>query len=203
MTDSVKIRIDAILADLGRVVTLWNGVERGLRYLLLAITGFNVPERILTVHMGSNALCDALRILANDYLKNDEQGLVLHAIRYFEIAREYRNYIVHSATQTFGASSDGGASVFMYSLSQSARQRYVTHREEIDSDKLAPTIAMIRELSDYINQLYAHFSVREALTPSAIEPRGPLPEKPELPAKLKKPIQYLMDAVSSPPSSQE
>jgi hypothetical protein len=122
-----------LLAKLGEIAVQWNDLEAITQTMLANLVKGDAAIIILTAHMGSVSLLDALRTLSNEYGSEHIQSHVSHFLDFFEILRGYRNYYVHSIQAT-GYDLDG--SPLGHAFSYSARRRLITHVETIALSQL-------------------------------------------------------------------
>jgi hypothetical protein len=173
---------DAHLAMMGRIVFQFNQIEDYHRRTLIHVVGKSVEVEILTAHLGSNTINDALRTIANEILKNPEKDRVNHNIKVFERVREYRNYFVHGMIglkqSLLGAPSQVVLNPTLHMRTVKARNGYFS--EEIDLDA--------KDLENFARYLTAsvNYFVANLLYFSGHPAHSTLPEKLPLPDKLNK-----------------
>jgi hypothetical protein len=135
--------------------------------------------------MGTSAICDALKTVANEFYKDDEQKHLLHCVCLFETMREYRNYYVHGFRNILyfpGAEPKAGF------YSKSARSRIVVHRIENDAAELKEVAFQCSEVSHYIAGVHNYFYYPD-------KPEyGQLPSLHPVPLRFSKPKSFLLNS---------
>ncbi len=173
-----------VLAQVGILVVYWNRVEEAARLL---VRHFNRGDRdrsdILTAHMGTNSLCDALRTLSSAYCKSHEQEHIRHYIKLLERVREYRNYYIHGLL----GYEEGMGQI----QTLSARSNLILHAESVDAEDIENIAIRCLEVSRYGINLYERLRQRESARKQK-KRLPPLPDKPPLPNKLRKPQRALL-----------
>src|SRR5688500_12232430 len=106
--------IDALYNDLGRAVVEWNHVEWQLVEIICSLSDRYTSE-ILTAHMKSAGLCDAIRSFGAD-LPPDARDALEHGLLLFERLREYRNHFVHRTSCVIPTGREEGAWAFTVSV---------------------------------------------------------------------------------------
>jgi hypothetical protein len=172
---AIETQRECIFA-LGTLVVRWNQADDALRTLLMSLcgsgmSGSNLRTEAIALELGTRGVTQALQTIANDELPLPESDLVLHAVKYYEILGEYRNFYVH----TIKLVTPNGATT----THKSAKGKLLIGGETIQKDNLVQVYNWANELSQFITQL--NFSMFFPLGE-----RTPLPEKPALPDRLQK-----------------
>jgi hypothetical protein len=169
----------ALCAGLGEVVIRWNSIEN---VLALIISHFAPTHEaaVLTAHMGSTSLCDALRTFAIDRTTEPKRGVIVHFIDFFERMREYRNFYVHGAAYA----KDG----HIVLSTSSARNGYYLHEAPVDTEDFKALNDTLLQLFLFGAQIAMHLA-HERNPPPHPMPRVALPDKLPLPDRLQKPRQ--------------
>ncbi len=171
----------AICASLGELIVRWNDVETNLHLLVHAFAPSS-EAAVLMTHMGTTALCDALRTFALKHTEEPKRGTLLHFIEFFERMREYRNFVVHGighhgdklAIRTF-----------------SARAGHYVHEASASEKECDNINERLETLFMFGAGLILHLAGERQPISAPPKLRLGLPEKPQLPDRLKKPRRSL------------
>lgn len=174
-----------LLIEMGRLVFNWNSLERILVQILNLLTGTFPKNQVVTAHMGTSAICDAMKTVANEFHKDDEQKHILHCVSIFETLRDYRNYYVHGFCHILYVPGGEPKAGF---YSKSARSRLVVHRMENDVADIKEVAFQCKEASHYLALVHNYFYYND-------KPEyEKLPSLHPLPPKFLKPKAFLLDS---------
>ena len=148
--DSVKEKFDAFLRQMGMLVLSWNSVERYLVTLIRKIVVDTRAIDILTAHMTAEAKTQALRVCASEMPDGDVKDRFLHACKYADILRDWRNHYVHNTGQAFGA----GEELFGFTQQIKARHRFIVRNETITTKDLERVEKDCKTFADFAYRLY-------------------------------------------------
>lgn len=182
----------ALLSKFGQMISTWNDVEYQWGSCLLMFERPDTYEvsgtaQILAAHLGSLQLLEAAKTIATEILTGDCQTLLIEAVAYLNILREYRNYYVHGF-QGVGWRADG--TPLGYLLTVSARGRLVQHDqwfEERDLDTLIEHLGALRLVFGQTLRVW-----RKQIDPLTKQPYG-LPELGDRPKRLEKSKRLLFE----------
>lgn len=178
------------LGVLGILVVEWNHAESLLNTLLSFLSGGGTRVAILTAHMNTVAVCQALRTLANEKLADDDVAPhVLHYTDYFDRLREYRNYYIHGIKAV--GFSEGEAVGIAETVT--ARERWTLHQLTLSVHDLRQSVELIIDLVRYGSKIMSHLMWTHNNSLPIPEQHRSLSEKPPLPEKLQKPRLFLLD----------
>jgi hypothetical protein len=180
MTDPSE-QTTQLLAEIGRLVITWNGIERELSDLLEILAGLNDEVRAITAHMGSVSICNALQTIANEFLPDDGRDHVLHAVAVFETLREYRNYYVHGI---IGLPPEQEIEPVVYTYGVSARGHLILHQGSITKTEIMDCVARAGELLRYVEALCWPAQTLAYHLRTVPSDWTSLPEKPPQPDRL-------------------
>jgi hypothetical protein len=210
---------DAMLTELGRMVTTWNWLESQVRVVLTLlasaseeallrgqnrmdeVTAARTRARVLTTHLGNVAITDAINALAkgqNALLA----GHLTHLSKLFDRLREHRNFYAHG---TKGAGSNVSLDGRMET---SALATQVTAKGTLKVSSLrfgkSDLEVFVRQLGDAgrYSQMIQHAIINPNLPPEAYAGVFEHPsslQKPPLPDRLLKSHQAL---IGEPPQPQ-
>ncbi len=170
-------------AGVGRMVADWNSLESDLIEMIGQISRARPTTDLLTAHMTSQAICNALKALALTRLPAEMAEHVVHAVDFFERLRTYRNQFVHGITAVI---SDGPKAMAMtHGRRVSPNGHFEIDRGWLHRSELDTMTEACGSLSSYLNYLRVHIGWH--IDPEAEPPRAfrhwP-PEKPAVPPKL-------------------
>ena len=174
-------RINIAYKDLGEVVVSWNHLEWQLTELVCCF-GDPRTAQILTAHMKTNSLCDALRSFAADSDADVKQALE-HGLLVFERLREYRNHFVHRTTCFVPIGGEEGPWAFTYSIS--ARKGLRVEHSEYSHTQLLEFQGWLEQLSNYLQELTRALKARIEPNAELAQSFAPWPQKlpvPDTPA---------------------
>lgn len=181
-----------LLAKIGELVSKWNVLEGQVRYTLMFVLERVCPPspaaQILTAHMGSVALTEALRTAANEFTSDNIRKRLLHSADYIDRLRAYRNFYVHGFTHV-GWNRSREPIGFLQSTS--AKSRLIEHEDTFLESDVEDLISKIAEIQSFIGQLYSF--LRDGEQPRWTSTHGPWREMPPLPPLLKKPRRFALD----------
>lgn len=184
-----------ILSKVGELASVWNTLEQSIRYLLMFTLERQCPPtplaQILTAHMGSVTLCEALRTAANEFTEGDLQARILHAVSYVEALRGYRNYYLHGFTHVGWRGRETGAEPIGFLQATSAKSRLVEHEETFDLAELSRIAEMFEEGRRFVGEIYS-FS-RDGDKPHWSQLHGALRDMPPLPPPLQKRRRFALE----------
>lgn len=107
-TEATKL-IHATQAALGGLVQSYNSCEVMMSEVLRLAAGGGETNRILIAHMSREAVCDALRALAEgEILEVGLRSPILHGVEFFRRLYPYRDYFVHESHPSFGIDTENG-----------------------------------------------------------------------------------------------
>ena len=184
------------LAEIGRVVFCWNVIENTFRHALANIVGGGQKVDILITHVGSNTWLDAMRTIAHHYLPKEEEEEIVHAIRLFELIREYRNFYVHGFSQV--RSTIDGSIYWAGMLSKRAKGRFVIEESAITIGELSQFTVYLSAAKNYYASLSLYYFYKGDSGEDAARYKN-LPERLPLPERLSKSRRdvHLRDALNS------
>ncbi len=173
---------DPILAELGRLIFNWNTIERTLTQILNILTGSFPKNQILTAHMSTTAICDALKTVANELHIGEERNHLLHAVSLFEVLRDYRNYYVHGFNTILFVPGDVPRACFN---TKSAKSKLTIRRLELTAKQIAEVSFQCMDASGYLALVhnyfyytdkpeYANLPKLHPLPPRFVKPKEPL-----------------------------
>lgn len=188
-----------IYAVLGEMLIKWNHAEGIVRMLIVWFYGLGDEGDILTAHMGSRGLDDALNTLAEELTDEPYKSHLKHFVTYLDTVRAYRNYYAHSISIV--GFTEGGDPVGVLQQTQ-ARGKYLLAQEQVTVEKIRSVITMCQTASRYgaaiVNEVIRQAGVRLP----GVQPLASL-EKPPVPAQLKKPQMRLKAQLRPPEASQD
>jgi hypothetical protein len=162
------------LAALGLLVVEWNFTEALFRRLLFQFVGKKPPNGKHRDELGVADVIRGLQASAGDFASDEHCTALLHAAKYFEILREYRNHYVRSVSLISRESGYAG------SLASCPRSgRLIRFTQNVGVDDLFNVTNHSEILSAYIRAIIAFHH-----GPSNIPGPGPWPERPPLPKKF-------------------
>ncbi|RYG08533.1 MAG: hypothetical protein EON92_16410 [Burkholderiales bacterium] len=170
-------------ALLGRMIADWNSLEADMIGMIGLVSGAPDTTNILTAHMGSQAICNALKALAIGRLPEDVADHVNHAVGVFEHLRSYRNQFVHGITAVI---SDGPeAAAMTHGRRVNAKGEVLIDRGWLHRSELETMMGSQAELSRYFTYLGLHVrrSLDETFDPPIMFRHWP-PEKIAIPPAL-------------------
>lgn len=173
-------------AAVGRMLADWNSLEWDLVHLIGQIGRAPETTNVLTAHMASQAICDALRALATQNLPADVAKHIRHGVDMFEALRAYRNQFVHRVTAVIGEGPTAVA--FTYGMRVNRRGELQLDQAELHRSELDLMMGASTELSGYFNYLRVHVAWvfdKDDVPPRAF--RHWPPEKPKIPPPLPSP----------------
>jgi hypothetical protein len=142
---------------------------------------------VLTAHMGTVSLCDALRTLSAEFAPTESREHIAHFLELFERLRAYRNHYVHAIRIL------GGSEIEPIGLAEtiSAKGRLMLHQETVTLDDLLSLSANLAQARSYASSIIFRLW-RAGKDPDAAL-QSPWPQKPPLLDKLQKPAKPLLD----------
>lgn len=143
-----------ILIGMGRLIFNWNNVEQTLTRILNILTGIYPKNQILTAHMGTKGICDALKTVAIEFYSGNEQKHLLNCVEIFTRLSDYRNYYVHSFNTIIFLPSGENKAGFR---STSARSKLLTHDLENDANQISEIAFQCKEVHSYFALVYNYF----------------------------------------------
>jgi len=99
-------------ALVGEMIADWNSLEFTLVEMIGQVGRSPDVTNILTAHMSSPAICNALKALAIQRLPADLAEHLVHAVAVFEQLRSYRNNFVHNVTAVIETVEEGAAMTY-------------------------------------------------------------------------------------------
>jgi len=134
MTDTNQSghRNDVIALNLGRLAIDWNRLELLTKWMLHGLAGPNEQTAILTAHMGSVTLTDALRTMAAEFGDKKIQPHIEHFLEALGRLRAYRNHYIHGIFEIVNLESGPVG----YSETLSAKARLVSHKDLVEATHL-------------------------------------------------------------------
>ncbi|MEJ5085706.1 hypothetical protein [Brucella pseudogrignonensis] len=192
-----KDEYSPILTCLGGFLFRWNALEQTALNLMLTIVGRSKPAQILAAHLGSVALSNSLKTMANECVDARIQAPLLHAIVMIERLRVYRNFFIHGfnmigsrSLPTYGADGTLQSLEFIEAIgwaeSIKANGKIVQHDVTVDTHMLETLAAHTAAADNYLVQIH-HF-LKQLETQPDIEVSQVLKDKPPLPDVMKKPL---------------
>jgi hypothetical protein len=189
----------AILMRLGELIVKWNACENLLRTLLIYAAGNTDRSNILTAHMGTTEVCDALKTMANEFAPPEINEHIPYLITFFERIREYRNYYVHGISGFMTKQDD--QTIKGYTQQRVARTRLTVYADFIGEDDLKAVLGYLDGFTKYINPILVPLLWPKGAPPEVkVVPISSL-EKPRLPDKLQKRPLFPLDEQRQPPTS--
>lgn len=141
-------------ALVGRMLADWNSLEADVVEMIGLVSGAAPTTKILTAHMSSQAICNALKALAMHRLPSDISDHVVHAVEVFEQLRAYRNHFVHGITAVISDGPDAAA--MTHGLRINAKGEVLIDRGWLYRAELETMMASQSELSAYFTYLRVH-----------------------------------------------
>lgn len=184
-----------LLTKLGLLVVEWNRLESCAQLMVYALAGADERIDILTAHMGTVSLSDALRTLAAECGPPKAKPHIDHFLALFERIRDYRNYYVHGLRLL--VSDKDGRPVAM-SQSQSAKARLVIHEGTITDSELQTCIDHIEATLQYAGHIFTLLWGADKVVGAKLG--ASFLQKPPLPDKLQKPRRFRQDGKPQPRS---
>ena len=181
---ALKKATTSVCEELGRLVVTWNGIELLMRMLVGALSKDPKFVRILTAHMPTTGLCDALKVSASDQTDREIHDRLLDAVSAFEALRSRRNYYVHSIIGAQGVTLSATVEAFAMvgdALKVTARRAYTVSHQNIRIEDLRLASADCAALAEYLSAIDGHFSMRAVCREMKV-PLPPLPDKFVLPS---------------------
>lgn len=171
-------------ALMGRMIADWNSLEADMIEMVGLVSGAPKTTNILTAHMSSQAICNALRALAMNRLSAEISDHVVHAVDVFEQLRAYRNQFVHNITAVISDGPDAAA--MTHGRRVNAKGQVLIDRGWLHRSELETMMASQAELSDYFAYLRLHVrrDFDEKFEPPLAYRHWP-PEKISIPPSLK------------------
>ena len=130
--DSMKEKYEAFVREMGRLVLSWNSAEQHLVSLIRRIVVDTRAIDILTAHMTAEAKTQAIRVCASEMPDGDIKDSLLHACKYADILRDWRNHYVHNTGQTFL----GGEELLGRTRQIKARHKLIVRHETVTTKDL-------------------------------------------------------------------
>jgi hypothetical protein len=194
-----------VAALLGGILLAWNQAENHARAFTGTFLGSDRVDRgrVLTAHMGSTTLFDALSTCANEFAETPLREHLLHFLAYAERVRAYRNYYAHGIAAVIWTQDEepGG-----WAMMDSAKGRLAMIDEIITATTLREVLQKIEDLNEYASAITVAMGDEVAVKIYRYHhPEEPLPawpDKPALPDRLKKPHRYLLEPDSQPQPSE-
>jgi hypothetical protein len=189
----------AYFATFGTAVMSWNRAEGAMRQLLAGLCGGNTIEanmraQIVTAELGSAGLTYALGSFAENLLPPEAAERVAHAVKYYNVLREYRNYYVHGLTSVVtGTQVALGAIITM-----TAKGKLIEHKDFIPVDKLTWLDTESVHLKEFTVAITRHLFWSG---PAFGSPLSPLPHMQPVPDRLEKHRQPVRERFPPPQSS--
>lgn len=175
-----------ILIEMGRLIFNWNNVEQTLTKILNVLTGTYPKNQILTAHMGTSGICDALRTVATELHEGEEQEHLLNCINIFIRLRDYRNYYVHSFNTIMYFPTGEHKAVFR---ATSARSKLIAHDLQNDANQISEVAFECKEAHSYFALVHNYFYYSD-------KPEyEKLPDFHPVPFKFKKPKKEMLEKV--------
>lgn len=146
-------------ALVGRMIADWNSLEADMIGMVGLVSGATATTNILTAHMSSQAICNALKALSIGRLREDVAEHVIHAVDVFEQLRSYRNQFVHGITAVISEGPEAAA--MTHGRRVNARGEVLIDQGWLHRSELETMMASQAELSRYFTYLGQH--VRRSL----------------------------------------
>lgn len=178
-----------LLTKLGLLVVEWNRLEACAQLMVYGLAGADERVDILTAHMGTVSLTDALRTLSTECGPAKAKPHIEHFLALFDRIREYRNHYVHGLRIL--ASDKDGNPVAM-SESQSAKARLVLHQATIAENELQACIDHIDATLQYAGHILTLLWGADKVVGAKLG--ASFLQKPPLPDRLQKPRLFRLDA---------
>ena len=159
---------------LGLIVVRWNRLEQTTREFIEVVCEDGRDAAIISTHMGTNSLFDALRVLSEEKLSEEWVEHIRHMIVCIRTVRDYRNYYVHGAHFP----SKGGLLI----RTATARKSFNQHDEIVTVDDLQGIIYVLDNVFEYSWSLFLRLRAER----KGETPLPPWPDKPDQPNTLDK-----------------
>lgn len=181
MSDSKRTEAE-IYAALGEMLVTWNRTESMVRFIIVWFYGLGDKGDILTAHMGSRTLDDAMNTLAEEFSDNEFKPHLKHFVSYLDTLRAYRNFYAHSIAIV--GFNEAGAPIGLAQETQ-AKGKLLLTQEHVTAEQIRSVTAMCKTLHSYGSAIVAN-AMREMGAPVPELPPLSSLEKPPLPEQLKK-----------------
>lgn len=181
---AAKEKVDAFLRALGLLVVEWNAAERWLTRLLRQTVRDSGFIDILTAHMTTDAKTQALRVCATELPRGEVRDRLIHACKFIDILREWRNLYVHSTGSSFQVGDDDAVG---RTQQTKARHRLVVRQETVTRKELERIAEECRNFRNYAYRLESFMYWQAEGVANVRHPDGSevaLPEAPPLPLSL-------------------
>lgn len=194
MTDNDLPEISALPCEppffeaLGEMIVYWNRLDNAMRGFLLGLYDAQSFQEIIRanaiiVELGNVGLAQAVKTLANEILSGEVRDHTLHAVKYFERLREYRNYYAHSIASIIPAKSGPHG----FAAQTTAKGKYKWSRDPISIPQVRDIARHCYLLVNILTRISWHRTWQEG-DPHVPE-RPPLHPMPPLPDTLEKRVE--------------
>lgn len=190
----------AFYAALGEMLIKWNHAESLLRFMVVWLYELGDKGDILTAHMGSRTLSDAMNTLAEEYSDDILRLHLKHFVSYLDTLRGYRNYYAHGIAIV--GFNEKGEPVGTLQETQ-ARGSLTLTQELVSIEKIEAVTVMCQTAAAYGSAIISEMIHRKKLSTAYLGPPLASRQKPPLPDQLKKPRTSLRELRSRHQSSQD
>jgi hypothetical protein len=181
---TAKEKVDEFLRALGLLVVEWNAAERWLTRLLRQTVLDSDSVDILTAHMTADAKTQALLVCAKELPAGDVKDRLIHACKFLDALREWRNLYVHNTGSSFHVGDDDAVG---RTRQLKARHRFILRLEPVTRKELERIAEECRTFSNYAYRLESFMYWQAEGIADVHHSDGSeitLPEMPPLPPSL-------------------